>query len=312
MLANQKRNIHERLRGVVFGDFVREYLNYLTIEAGLADNSVLGYGRDILGFVVYCQGRGIGELCELEASVVQDYIIGLSRYGKAEASVKRVLIAIRMFFRYNKLMGRMEDDFSEVLESPKLWQKLPSICSSEQVVKLLEAPEPGEPFYQRDRAILELLYATGVRASELANLKVKDVNLDIGYLRCFGKGSKERVVPVGRSAVEAVREYIRGQRSNMVKFESGDFLFLSRTSKPMSRIEIWRIIKKYARRAGMGAGVTVHTLRHCFATHMLSGGADLRSVQEMLGHVDISTTQIYTHVDQARLVSIHKKYHPRS
>jgi integrase/recombinase XerD len=159
--------------------------------------------------------------------------------------------------------------------------------------------------------ILELLYATGIRASELAELKISDLNLDVGYLRCIGKGRKERVIPVGRTAVAAVKEYMGNLRPKLAKSFSGDFLLLSRTGRPMGRIEIWRLIKKYALRAGMPRKLTVHTLRHCFATHLLAGGADLRSVQEMLGHVDISTTQIYTHVDQEKLRNIHKRFHPR-
>ncbi|MCK4888213.1 MAG: tyrosine-type recombinase/integrase, partial [Planctomycetes bacterium] len=175
----------------------------------------------------------------------------------------------------------------------------------------IEAVDPKERYYYRDKALLELLYATGIRASELANLKVKDINLDIGYLRCFGKGSKERIVPVGKAAIAAVRDYLSLLRPKLAKDYSEDWLLLSRTARPLGRIEIWRLVKKYAGRAGLGKKLSAHTLRHCFATHLLSGGADLRSVQEMLGHVDIATTQIYTHVDQDRLKSIHKQFHPR-
>ena len=199
-----------------------------------------------------------------------------------------------MFLRYAKLMGLIEDDGAAILETPKTWQRLPVVCNRKQVLKLLEAPDPSEPFYLRDRAILELLYATGLRASELAGLKNSDLNLDIGYLRCLGKGNKERIIPVGKMAIQATIEYLRHLRPKLSKPQSGAFLLLSRTGTPLSRIEIWRLVKKYAVRAGMPRNVTVHTLRHCFATHLLGGGADLRSVQEMLGHVDIGTTQIYT------------------
>ena len=216
-----------------------------------------------------------------------------------------------MFLRFAKLTGRIYDDFVTIFESPKLWQKLPIICSKQQVLNLINAPCPDEPFYLRDKAMLELLYATGIRASELAGLKISDINTDIGYLRCLGKGNKERVIPVGKVAIAATVEYVRELRPKLAKPFSGDSLLLSRTGRPMSRIEIWRLIKKYAIRAGMPRNLTVHTLRHCFATHLLAGGADLRSVQEMLGHADIATTQIYTHVDQERLRRIHKKFHPR-
>jgi integrase/recombinase XerD len=188
---------------------------------------------------------------------------------------------------------------------------LPSICSKQQVINLLNAPSPDEPFYLRDKAMLELLYATGIRASELAGLKIPDLNIDIGYLRCLGKGNRERVVPVGKVAIEATVEYLAKLRPGLAKPFSDNFLLLSRTGRPMSRIEVWRLVKKYAVRAGMPRNLTAHTLRHCFATHLLTGGADLRSVQEMLGHVDIATTQIYTHVDQERLREIHRKFHPR-
>jgi integrase/recombinase XerD len=238
-------------------------------------------------------------------------MITLARVNRAEASQKRGLVAIRMFLRFGKLNGQIEDDFTGILEGPKLWQRLPVVCSKKQVIDLLEAPSAKEKFFLRDRAMLELLYATGVRASELAGLKVSDVNLDVGYLRCIGKGSRERVIPLGKVAAAATLDYLRDLRPKLIKAFSGDFLLLSRTGRPMGRIEIWRLIKRYALRAGMPRNLTVHTLRHCFATHLLAGGADLRSVQEMLGHVDISTTQIYTHVDQDRLRAIHRKFHPR-
>jgi integrase/recombinase XerD len=238
-------------------------------------------------------------------------MIMLAKSDRAEASAKRALVAIRMFLRFGKLNGLVDDDFTGVLEGPKLWQRLPVICSKKQVVDLLETPSPKEKYYLRDKAMLELLYATGVRASEVAGLKISDLNLDVGYLRCIGKGRRERVIPLGKVAAAATLEYLKNMRPKLVKSFSGDFLLLSRTGRPMSRIEIWRLIKRYAARAGMPRNLTVHTLRHCFATHLLAGGADLRSVQEMLGHVDISTTQIYTHVDQDRLSEIHRKYHPR-
>lgn len=175
----------------------------------------------------------------------------------------------------------------------------------------MNAPRPEEAFYLRDKAMLELLYATGARASELSQMRQKNLNLDIGYLRCLGKGNRERVIPIGKIAIAVTIEYLKDLRPRLAKPFSEDFLLLSRTGRPLSRIEVWRLVKKYAVRAGMPRNLTVHTLRHCFATHLLSNGADLRSVQEMLGHVDIATTQIYTHVDQGRLRSIHKKFHPR-
>ena len=293
------------------GLHVKSFLGYLTVEAGLSENTVLAYGRDLKSFLMYCKSGKISDLQQITPTVVRDYMRVLTLDQKSEGSVKRSLAAIRMFLRFAKLTGLVEDDFVGVLESPKIWQRLPTICNKQQVVDLLTAPSPDEPFYLRDKAMLELLYATGIRAGELAGLKSSDLNLDIGYLRCLGKGRKERIIPVGKVAIAATAEYLTKLRPRLAGSLSEDFLLLSRTGRPMSRIEIWRLVKKYAIRAGMPRNLTVHTLRHCFATHLLTGGADLRSVQEMLGHVDIATTQIYTHVDQERLREIHRKFHPR-
>jgi len=290
---------------------LRSFLDYLTVEAGLANNTVLAYGRDLRGFLKSCSSNKISDLRQIRPVLIQNYLRKLSQEQKSESSIKRALVAIRMFLRFGKLTGLVEDDLTSILESPKVWQKLPCICSKQQVIELLNAPCPDEPFYFRDRAMLELLYATGMRASEVAGLKTSDLNLNIGYLRCLGKGSRERIIPLGEVAIAAINDYLTNLRPRLAKPFSDDFLLLSRTGRPMSRIEIWRLVKKYAIRAGMPRNLTVHTLRHCFATHLLAGGADLRSVQEMLGHVDIATTQIYTHVDQERLRKIHRKFHPR-
>lgn len=311
MPSAQTQTITKKLVELPLGRLVSDFLSYLTVEGGLSDNTIQGYGRDLRDFLEFCKSNKVSELREIKPAVIQKYMITLARVNRAEASQKRGLVAIRMFLRFGKLNGLVEDDFTGILEGPKLWQRLPVVCSKKQVLDLLEAPSPKEKFYLRDKAMLELLYATGVRASELAGLKVLDLNLDVGYLRCIGKGSRERVIPLGKVAAAATLDYLRGLRPKLTKPFSGDFLLLSRTGRPMGRIEIWRLIKRYALRAGMPRNLTVHTLRHCFATHLLAGGADLRSVQEMLGHVDISTTQIYTHVDQDRLRAIHRKYHPR-
>ena len=309
--GEQSRTIGEKLLSLPLGKNVKDFLDYLAVEAGLSKNTVLAYGRDLIGFLKHCEFSKVSRLQQIRPALIQEYLRTLARSNKDESSVKRALVAIRMFLRYARLTGLVEDDFTAILEGPKLWQKLPVICSKQQVFNLLDAPQPSEPFYLRDRAVLELLYATGIRASELAGLKTSSVNLDIGYLRCVGKGNKERVIPVGKAAIAAVTEYVMDLRPKLAKAKSEDFLLLSRTGRPLGRIEIWRLVKKYAVRAGMPRNLTVHTLRHCFATHLLAGGADLRSVQEMLGHVDIATTQIYTHVDHERLRSIHRKFHPR-
>ncbi len=307
----QRQSIVAGLRELPVGGTAADFLDYLTIEAGLADNTILAYGRDLREFLGYCRDKGAAEIADVGVHRVQMYLGEMVRRDKSENSAKRALVAIRMFLRFAKLRGLIEDAGEQILETPKTWQRLPIVCNKQQVLKLLEAPDPKEPFYLRDKAMLELLYATGVRASELAGLRTTDLNLDIGYLRCFGKGNKERVVPLGKVAIAATREYLRDLRPTLVKPKTQSFVLLSRTGGPLSRIEVWRLVKKYAMRAGMPRNVTVHTLRHCFATHLLSGGADLRSVQEMLGHVDIGTTQIYTHVDHERLRRIHKQFHPR-
>ena len=311
MSCAQLKSIVEKILPLPAGQDAKKFLDYLSFEAGLSDNTILGYGRDLQGFLKHCKSRNVGGLQQIKPELIREYLRVITKEQKSESSIKRCLVAIRMFLRFAKVIGLTNDDFTTTLEGPKVWQRLPIVCSKEKVFELLETPSPQEPYYFRDRAILELLYATGLRASELAGLKTDDLNPEIGYLRCMGKGHRERIIPMGKSAVTAVAEYLRTLRPKLVKPFSGNSLLLSRTGRPMSRIEIWRLIKKYAIRAGMPKRVTVHTLRHSFATHLLSGGADLRSVQEMLGHVDISTTQIYTHVDQERLRKIHKQFHPR-
>ena len=311
MSLTQRQSLIGTLRTLPLGRPVANFLDYLAVEAGLSENTVLGYGRDLREFIAFCQTQGISEIRDVNPRLVQKYLCEMAKGPKSENSAKRALVAIRMFLRFGKLMGRIDDDGAEILETPKTWQRLPIVCNRRQVLRLLEAPDPAEPFYLRDRALLELLYATGVRAGELVGLRTSDLNLDIGYLRCFGKGNKERVIPVGNVAIAATAEYLQDLRPKLARPQSGGFLLLSRTGRALSRIDIWRLVKKYAVRAGMPRNVTVHTLRHCFATHLLSGGADLRSVQEMLGHVDVATTQIYTHVDHDRLRSIHKRFHPR-
>jgi integrase/recombinase XerD len=310
-MSKQVQNLNAKLDEQSFGRIIQSFLNYLTVEAGLSSNTILGYGRDLLDFAIFCDSKGIKQPDAIITTNLYDYSKKVAKQGKAEASINRSVVAIKMFLRFCKMAGHVKDDLTIFMERPKLWQKLPVICSKDQVARLIETPAEEDPYLFRDRALLELLYATGTRASEVSVLKIGDVNLKIGYIRCLGKGNKERIVPLNKSASAAIEEYLEKLRPKLAKPKSGDSLFLSRTGRALSRIEIWRIVKKYARLSGLSRQMTTHTLRHCFATHLLSGGADLRSVQEMLGHVDISTTQIYTHVDQDRLRNIHKKFHPR-
>ncbi|MBN1816325.1 MAG: site-specific tyrosine recombinase XerD [Sedimentisphaerales bacterium] len=312
MSVTQLTTLRRRLEEADFEGIIRRFMDYLSVEAGLAENTLLAYGRDLEAFGRFCRLHKISTLKELAPRHIYDYLRSLAAAGRVEASINRALVAIKMLLRYAVMMGQIKEDFAPLLEGPKLWQKLPMVANKQKVLDLLNAPQQEDPYCLRDKAMLELLYATGCRASEAAGLKIIDVNLKIGYVRCFGKGSKERIIPLGKTAIQVIVTYLHEMRPQLAKPFSGDWLFLSRTGRRVDRIDIWRIVKKYAFRAGMGRNLTVHTLRHCFATHLLSGGADLRSVQEMLGHADIATTQIYTHVDQERLRSIHKKFHPRA
>jgi integrase/recombinase XerD len=311
MVSTQLQTLRSRFSSSPLSGAVDRFLNYLGLEAGLSNNTILAYGRDLLAFAQFCEAAGVVDLRDVDPRTIYQYLHRLSGGSRAESSINRALVAVKMLLRFGILEGLLKEDFTGTLEGPKLWQRLPSVASKDQVFRLLDAPVPEDPYYLRDKAILEMLYATGCRASEVAGLKVSCLNLSIGYLRCFGKGNKERIIPIGSVAIEATRTYLADLRPRLAKPFSGDWLFLSRTGRRLDRVDIWRLVKRYALRAGMPASLTVHTLRHCFATHMLSGGADLRSLQEMLGHVSIATTQIYTHVDQDRLKSIHKQFHPR-
>jgi len=312
MSSKQLMNLYSKLPAQPIGRTIRGFLDYLTVEAGLSENTLLGYGNDLMAFLKFCGPAKVPSIEQIKPQHIYDYMRNQSEAGRSESSISRSLVAIKMMFRFAVLTGKITDDFSSTIDGPKLWQKLPVIADKQKVVELIEAPCQDDPYYLRDRAILEMLYATGMRASEIAELNIKDLNLSIGYLRCIGKGRKERIIPLGKTAIGVVSEYLEKTRPLLTKPCSKDKLLISRTGRPLDRVDIWRIVKKYARRVGMPKALTTHTLRHCFATHLLSGGADLRSLQEMLGHADISTTQIYTHVDQDRLKSIHKQFHPRA
>jgi len=311
MLNNQVQILKQKLTERPLGKFVVRFMDYMTVEAGLSANTLLAYGRDLMGFCDYCGQKHIAGLDGITAITVHGYLQQLTQKdGLCENSQSRALVAIKMLLRFGLMTGAAKDDFTDSLEGPKLWKRLPSVCGPEQVFRLLAAPQPEDPYYARDKAMLYLLYATGARAGEVVGITVRDANLTIGYVRCFGKGQKERIVPLGKTASEHLKTYLSEQRPALLKPHSPDTLFLSRTGEGLDRTNLWRIVKKYALRAGMPQKMTVHTLRHCFATHLLSNGTDLRSLQEMLGHADVRTTQIYTHVDQSRLKALHKKFHP--
>lgn len=290
---------------------IERFLHSLWAEAGLSPNTLEAYGLDLRIFATFLAERGIA-LRALAPSDIQAFLIAQKEeQGLVLSSISRRLVAVKLFCRYAYAQGHLDRDISELIETPKKWHHLPHVLNVQEVDALLGLPDEGDPLALRDRAILHLFYATGLRVSELVALRLPDVNLEIGYLRCFGKGSKERVVPIGAKAIRTTEEYIRALRPQLVDGLSTDRLFVSRTGRGLDRTNCWRLVVKYARRVGIRGKVSPHTLRHTFATHLLSGGADLRVVQEMLGHADIATTQIYTHVDSDRLKAIHQQFHPR-
>jgi integrase/recombinase XerD len=290
---------------------LREFLDYLRIECGLATNSVLAYESDLRDLLRRLKGDSINQVREVRLQHIQAWLKALTDRGFAVSSIARKLAAVRMFWRYLHANDKVEDDLVNLLESPKLWHRLPRIVDAGQVNALLEAPGQEDAMQLRDRAILEMFYACGLRVSELAGLKMGDVNVQVGFVRCVGKGRKERIVPVGGPASQALQEYIAAMRPRLARQRSEDRIFLSRTGRPLDRHNIYRLVQRYARRAGITTKMTPHSLRHCFASHLLAGGADLRVVQELLGHASVATTQIYTHVDRDRLKRIHQRFHPR-
>jgi integrase/recombinase XerD len=288
---------------------LRQLLGHLASERGLAENSIHAYRRDLEDLDRHLQPLG-KTLTTADADDFRAYLRDQSRKGQSTKTVARRLAAIRVFLRFLVTTGFDTTAILAQLERPKPERSLPKILSKAQVNQLINTPDPKSSLYTRDVAILELLYASGLRASELCDLKLRDTNLQVGCVRVIGKGMKERIVPFGRAASESITRYLTETRPRLDKRFS-DRLFLSRTGKPMERIGLWMLVEKHARRSGILKQTGPHVLRHCFATHLLGGGADLRILQELLGHSDVTTTQIYTHVDQSRLKAIHGKFHPR-
>ena len=319
------------------------FLSYLAVERGLAQNTADAYRRDLEDAERFLSRRD-STLRDFDDESARAFLQSCTRRGKSTKTVARRLAAIRALLRYQVVAGRRKaleaQRILDRLERPKPSRDLPKTLTRAQVAKLLRAPDRSTPLGQRDAAMLELLYASGLRASELCDLKISDFNVFLGVVRVFGKGSKERVVPVGKPAAEAISEYLREvrpvlaapaaasattsgarnmpvratrqqKRNREASHRASDILFLSRSGKPLERVALWQIVLRHARGCGLLKEVSPHTLRHCFATHLLGGGADLRVVQELLGHSDVSTTQVYTHVDSDRLRDIHRKFHPR-
>jgi len=292
-------------------ELLEGFLNYLAVEKGLSANTILAYKRDLVAFLNYFDRKGSKEIKDISRQDITDYLLQLKDKGLSSNSISRGLVAVKMFYRFLVQERFIKNDVAGILESPRLIRPLPNVLGLAEVDKLLGAPDLRNWLGIRDRAALELMYATGMRVSELTDITVEGMNLDVGYIRCRGKGDKERIVPVGRKAKEAVARYIDKVRPRLLNKRQDNHLFLSRLGRKVSRQSFWKMIKRCARSARIKREITPHTLRHSFATHLLERGADLRVVQEMLGHSDIATTQVYTHINKERLKSIHRQFHPR-
>lgn len=291
-----------------------QFMDHLVLERGLSVNTRLAYGHDLTEFLAFLSRRGRAGIQEVQRRDIVDFLMEGKQKGLAAASLARRLVAIKVFFRHLSREGLLAANPAEAMDSPRLWKILPPTLSLEEVDRLLAAPDVADVRGLRDRAILETFYATGVRVSELAGLTLESLHFDAEYIRCIGKGDKERVVPIGGRAIAAVQAWLeRGRPAYAAKGGGASrAVFLSRLGHPLSRVTLWRHIRAYARKAGIRKEISPHMLRHSFASHLLANGASLRIIQEMLGHADISTTQIYTHVDQGRLQSVHHQYHPRA
>ncbi|NCW44373.1 MAG: site-specific tyrosine recombinase XerD [Gemmatimonadaceae bacterium] len=294
------------------GFHLQVFEDALALEQGASPRTIEAYRRDVVRCAAYLREQGITTAHDITPAALRAFVYHLKDLGLAGSSIRRNISALRTWFRVLLAEGLVHADPTERLDSPQRWRTLPEVLSVDDVTRLLAAPQLDERLAFRDRAMLELAYGAGLRVSEWIGLAVKDVLLEDGLVRVFGKGSKERLVPIGRSAIGAVAVYTRELRPVLERGAGKGILFLNGQGKPLTRMGAWKILRKYVEQAGIEKPVSPHTLRHSFATHLLEGGADLRAVQEMLGHADIATTQIYTHVDREYLRSVHKQFHPRS
>lgn len=293
------------------GQYLEPFLRYQEVEIGMAANSMLAYGSDLRQFFEWLEEKCRLALHDVNLKILSNYLARLHERGLSSTTVARHLVAIKMFFRYLLLEGVIRESAADLLNSPKLWQHLPHVLSPDMVNRLLAAPQASDRFMLRDRALLSLLYATGCRASEVVHLRLRDVHLSESYCRCVGKGNKERLVSLNPIACRVIAAYLEHERPLLSARSEADELLVSKSGRGLTRIMVWSLVKKYARRIGASDQVSPHTLRHSFATHMLAGGAEIRALQELLGHASIATTQIYTHVEHTRLKAVHRKCHPR-
>lgn len=288
-----------------------QYLNYLLVEKGLSAKTLDSYGSDMAMYLSFLENNGVKDISDADTPVILKHLIAMRDAGLGARSRARHLVTIRGFYRFLVQEKLLKHDPTRLIDLPKSGLKLPDVLSVEEVRLLLSIPDTKTPTGSRDAAMIELLYAAGLRVSELINLKLQAVNMEAGFVRVFGKGSKERIVPIGLFAKEKIDDYLKTARPLILKSIASRYLFVARAGKPMTRQGFWKLLKRHALKAGFNKKITPHSLRHSFASHLLEGGADLRAVQLMLGHVDISTTQIYTHVAREHLKKIHKKFHPR-
>lgn len=293
------------------GFLLARFTDYIALEQGLSPRTIEAYQRDLARFAEYADVKGVTAPADITATVMREYVYHLKDLGLSPASIRRNISALRTYFRFLVGDALVVKDPSERLETPQRWRTLPEVLTIEEVQRLLASPTLDDTLVFRDRALLELAYGAGLRVSEWITLGVRDLLLDEGLVRVFGKGSKERLVPIGRSAIAAAAVYLRELRPKLEHGEGKGVLFLNARGRPLTRMGAWKILRGHVDRAAITKHVSPHTLRHSFATHLLEGGADLRAVQEMLGHVDIATTQIYTHVDREYLRQVHRSYHPR-
>jgi integrase/recombinase XerD len=288
-----------------------QFINYLVVEKGLSKNTIASYSADLAAYLDFIKENGIANISASDTPLVLKHLIALRNEGLGSRSRARHLVTIRGFYRFLVHEKILEANPAKMVDLPKGGRKLPDVLKIDEVARLLDTPDPSKPLGSRDAAMLELLYAAGLRVSELVTVGITDVNLEACFVRVLGKGSKERVVPIGQEAKKKLDAYLVSGRPALLKGRPSPYLFVTRSARPITRQGFWKILKQAARKAGISHNITPHTLRHSFASHLLERGADLRSVQVMLGHADISTTQIYTHVATERLKAVHTQYHPR-
>jgi len=292
--------------------FLESFLDHISLERGLSINTRKAYADDIGQFLGWLDQKGVTSLNQVSRKQILDHLMAMKARGMTTNSISRHLVSIKVFFRFLQQEGMLDRNVTDTMDSPKLWKILPDTLSEKEVDRLLRAPDMRKPLGVRDRAILEIMYASGLRVSELANLQLSDLHIDDGYIRVVGKGRKERVIPVARGSANILECYLGEIRPMLCENPRLQNVFVSNRETALCRQRLWQIIKKYTKEAGIMKNVTPHTLRHSFASHLLQNGAPLRVIQEMLGHADIATTQIYTHVNPERLKSIHQQFHPRA